>query len=168
LDFTRPVDLHLESVEAATLAREVATLVGPEAAKRNIHVALDAAPATLRIQADPDLLKQAILNVVMNAVEAMKNGGRLGISVRRAGSDCVFLISDEGAGIPPEVREKIFNLYFTTKPKGSGIGLAMTFRVVQLHNGTIDFVSEPGNGTKFWLRVSAQAPDAPAGQERNT
>ena len=67
-------------------------------------------------------------------------------------------VSDQGGGIPPELRDKIFNLYFTTKSKGSGIGLAMTFRVVQLHNGTIDFTSETGVGTTFWLRFPALEP----------
>jgi signal transduction histidine kinase len=62
-------------------------------------------------------------------------------------------IADTGAGIPPELREKIFSLYFTTKQRGSGIGLAMTFRIVQLHDGTIDFTSEPGKGTTFLVRL---------------
>ncbi len=162
LDFTKPVDLHLTDVEAVELAQEVATLVAPEAAKRNTQVVVDSDPAPVELEADRDLLKQAVLNVVMNAVEAMKSGGRLEISVRRSGSDCVFSVADQGAGIPPGARDKIFNLYFTTKDKGSGIGLAMTFRVVQLHNGTIDFASEPGKGTTFWLRLPAREPKAAA------
>jgi hypothetical protein len=68
------------------------------------------------------------------------------------GEEAEIRISDSGAGIPPEKRDKIFQLYFTTKNKGSGIGLAMTFRIVQLHNGKIEFVSEPGKGTTFILR----------------
>jgi len=85
----------------------------------------------------------------------MKNGGRLGIELRQTNGECCLTISDEGVGIPPEIREKIFNLYYSTKGKGSGIGLAMTFRVIQLHNGTIDFTSEPGKGTTFRLRLPA-------------
>jgi signal transduction histidine kinase len=167
LDFTRPMDLHLDAVEAVALAQEVATLVTPEAVKQGIQVTLDSDPAPLVLEADRDLLKQAVLNVVVNAVDAMKHGGRLEISVKRAGPDCVFLVSDQGGGIPPDVKDKIFNLYFTTKDKGSGIGLAMTFRVVQLHNGTIDFVSEPGKGTTFWLRLPAQVPGLSAERETN-
>ena len=161
LDFTKPVDLVLTGVEAVDLAKEIATLVGPEASKRNTEVVVEAEPGAVMLRADRDLLKQALLNVVMNGVEAMQNGGRLRVEVKRAGDECVIGVSDQGGGIPPELRDKIFNLYFTTKSKGSGIGLAMTFRVVQLHNGTIDFTSEPGMGTTFWLRFPALEP-APA------
>jgi hypothetical protein len=68
------------------------------------------------------------------------------------GDDAEIRITDSGPGIPPDVKEKIYDLYFTTKEHGSGIGLAMTFRIVQLHDGTIDFASEPGHGTTFVLR----------------
>ncbi len=161
LDFTRPMDLHLVEVDAASLAREIARLVGPEAAGRGIEIVLDcdnAAP--VHLNADKDLLKQALLNVVMNAVEAMKDGGRLEIGVRRTGAECAIRVTDQGGGIPEAVRDKIFDLYFTTKGKGSGIGLAMTFRVVQLHNGTIDFTSDAGKGTTFWLRLPVQQEDS--------
>ena len=152
LDFTKPVDLVLADVEAGELAREVATLVAPEAAAQHVEIAVASEAGPFRLRADRDLLKQALLNVVGNGLEAMRNGGRLQIGVKRAAGECVVSVADQGSGIPPELRDKIFNLYFTTKGKGSGIGLAMTFRVVQLHNGTIDFASEPGRGTTFWLR----------------
>lgn len=155
LDFTRPVDLRMRDIEMVSLARDVASLVGPSAGRQNVRIELDADPAEIVMHGDRDLLQQAILNVVVNGVESMKSGGRMRIQLRREGDDCCLNISDEGAGIPPEIREKIFNLYFSTKGKGSGIGLAMTFRVVQLHNGTIDFTSEPGKGTTFRLRFPA-------------
>ncbi len=155
LDFTRPVDLKMCDLEMVSLARDVASLVGPSAARQNVRIELDAEPAEILLHGDRDLLQQAVLNVVVNAVEAMKDGGRLGIRLRRESGECCLAISDEGAGIPPEIREKIFNLYFSTKGKGSGIGLAMTFRVLQLHNGTVDFASEPGKGTTFRLRLPA-------------
>ncbi len=155
LDFTRPVDLRLALVDITGLVQEVAALVGPDVRKRGITVAVDAPAEPAHIRADRDLLKQALLNVVMNGVEAMKNGGRLEIGVAHSGDACTIRISDEGGGIPAEVRDKIFNLYFTTKGKGSGIGLAMTFRIVQLHSGTIDFTTEIGKGTTFWLRFAA-------------
>jgi signal transduction histidine kinase len=107
------------------------------------------------MQGDRDLLKQALLNVVTNGVEAMKDGGLLAISVRQARGGWGISVRDQGPGIPPELRDKIYKLYFTTKGKGSGIGLAMTFRVVQLHGGTIDFSSEPGKGTEFRLQFPA-------------
>jgi signal transduction histidine kinase len=161
LDFTKPVELHFDAVEAVELAREIATLMAPEAARRGVELIVEADPAPIDLRADRDLLKQALLNVVVNGVEAMREGGELHLVVRRLAGECVFAIRDGGAGIPAELREKIFNLYFTTKAKGSGIGLAMSFRVVQLHSGTIDFSSETGRGTTFWLRFPlAEAAEA--------
>ncbi|HOL71194.1 MAG TPA: ATP-binding protein [Bryobacteraceae bacterium] len=155
LDFTRPIDLKMAEVEMASLAREVEALVKPSAERQKVRVELDIDPSEVWVHGDRDLLQQAVLNVVVNGVEAMKNGGRLGIELRQTNGECCLTISDEGVGIPPEIREKIFNLYYSTKGKGSGIGLAMTFRVIQLHNGTIDFTSEPGKGTTFRLRLPA-------------
>jgi signal transduction histidine kinase len=155
LDFTRPVDVKMCDLEMTALVRDVVALVGPSAGRQNVRIELDAEPGEISIHGDRDLLQQAILNVIVNGVEAMKSGGGLRIQVRRDGDECCVNIADEGAGIPPEIREKIFNLYFSTKGKGSGIGLAMTFRVVQLHNGTIDFASQPGKGTTFRLRFPA-------------
>lgn len=151
LDFTRPVDLAMRSVDLSALVREVTSLMAPQARLQNvtIDVAVPAAPAIIR--GDPDLLKQAILNVVMNGMEAMKQGGSLEVHLSREDSQCIVRISDQGPGIPPELQAKVFQLYFSTKEKGSGIGLAMTFRAVQLHNGTIDFTSEVGQGTTFRL-----------------
>ncbi|HEX6894873.1 MAG TPA: ATP-binding protein, partial [Bryobacteraceae bacterium] len=93
-----------------------------------------------------------ILNIIKNGLESMTQGGTLTVRTAREGTECRLEIADSGCGIAPEHRDRIFNLYFTTKEKGSGIGLATTFRVVQLHGGTIDFVSEPGKGTTFRLR----------------
>lgn len=166
LDFTRPLDLHPAEVDAAALTREIVRLVGPEATARDIEIVLDCDAAPVLLNADKDLLQQALLNVVINAVEAMRNGGRLEIGVKRVGGECTIRVTDQGGGIPEDVRDKIFNLYFTTKGKGSGIGLAMTFRVVQLHNGTIDFTSDAGKGTTFWLRLPVQHEEKTAGLEK--
>ncbi|HVX67484.1 MAG TPA: ATP-binding protein [Bryobacteraceae bacterium] len=155
LDFTRPVDLRMRDLEMGALVSDVAALVGPAAERQNVRIEVATGNQEIILHGDRDLLQQAILNVVMNGVEAMKNGGALRIHVWREGDECCLNVSDEGIGVPPEIRDKIFNLYFSTKGKGSGIGLAMTFRVVQLHNGTIDFTSEPGKGTTFRLRFPA-------------
>ncbi len=163
LDFNRPLDLSLSEVEAGQMVEEIAALMEPEARKRGIEMTVDTGPARLILRADRDLLKQAVLNVVMNGIDAMGNGGRLRIEAKRVGADCVIEVADQGGGIPPELRDKIFGLYFTTKEKGSGIGLAMAFRAVQLHNGSIDFASEEGKGTSFWLRFPLLESD---GKER--
>jgi PAS domain S-box-containing protein len=151
LSFNKPMELQARPIDLSSIAEEVITLVAVDARRKNIELHTAFAPEAW-INGDSDLLKQAILNVVVNAVEALKDGGRLSVQTERNGEECQVSIADSGQGIPLELQDKIFNLYFTTKEDGSGIGLAMSFRVVQLHSGTIDFVSKPGQGTTFRLR----------------
>jgi signal transduction histidine kinase len=155
LDFTRPVDLEMTPVDLKATIDEVIALVEPAAQTNKVDLRFNAEVLHATVDADRDLLKQAILNIVVNGIEAMAEGGRLDIALSFAASGYLLSISDEGSGVPPEVRDKIFNLYFTTKKEGSGIGLAMTFRVVHLHDATIDFTSEVGQGTTFQLRFPA-------------
>ncbi len=157
LDFTRPVDLKLSNVPVGELLEEVMQLARPQAAAANIRVESRNEAEGVEVRADRDLLKQAILNVVVNAMQAMPQGGDLTLEAQTGEDGVELRVSDTGAGIPPELREKIFRLYFTTKKEGSGIGLAMTFRIVQLHDGTIDFTSEPGKGTTFLMRLPIAA-----------
>jgi signal transduction histidine kinase len=149
LDFNRPVELVLEDVDVGESAAEIVKLIDPEAAQKGIDLSFDRPPESVTVKGDKDLLKQAFLNIAVNAIEAMPEGGRLSIEVEKNRSHCLVGIRDTGPGIPREQREKIFQLYFTTKPRGTGIGLAMTFRAVQLHGGTIEIESECGKGTTF-------------------
>ena len=166
LDFTRPVQLDLKRVDIVDLARQVATLVWPGAERGAVSVELEARVPHAWARVDEDMIKQALINVVNNGVEAMKGGGRLRIGVGIEGDEIVVTVSDQGPGIPAEVRDKIFNLYFTTKAAGSGIGLAMTFRHIQLHNGTIDFTSDPLSGTTFRMRFPADDLETPASERK--
>jgi len=153
LDFTRPVELHAAEVPLDSFVREIVDLAAPQAEAAGIRVSVGADTDAANIRVDVDLMKQAILNVVVNAIQAMPHGGELRIECAVREEEAEIRISDTGVGIPPELRDKIFRLYYTTKPEGSGIGLAMTFRIVQLHDGAIDFTSEPGKGTTFVLRL---------------
>jgi signal transduction histidine kinase len=153
LDFTRPVELHAAEVPLDSFVREIVDLAAPQAEAAGIRVSVGADSDAANIRVDADLMKQAILNVVVNAIQAMPHGGELRIECAVRDEEAEISISDTGVGIPPELRDKIFRLYYTTKPEGSGIGLAMTFRIVQLHDGSIDFTSEPGKGTTFVLRL---------------
>jgi hypothetical protein len=159
LDFNRPVDFKAADVDLVALTRDVTSLVTPQAATQRVTIEYNAEPAECVIRADQDLLKQAIFNVVTNGIEAMKNGGVLRVAVSRTGDSAVLTVQDEGPGIPEADRNRVFHLYYTTKEKGSGIGLATTFKNVQLHNGTIGFTSEIGKGTTFRLEfpLTAQA-----------
>lgn len=151
LNFNKPLEMEVDDVDLAALADEVILFVEPDAHSRGITVDTDIERG-LWIKGDPNLLKQALLNVVVNAVEAMGEGGRLYVRAHSDGVERVLTIRDTGSGISKAIRDRIFDLYFTTKENGTGIGLALTFRMMQLHNGTIDFSSEPGEGTTFYLR----------------
>jgi hypothetical protein len=153
LDFTRPVELNYRVVPLRDVLGEIVDLARPQADAARIRMLVSEDAAGVEVRIDRDLFKQAVLNVVVNAIEVMPQGGDLRIESSPAQDNIEIRISDTGAGIPPELREKIFRLYFTTKQSGSGIGLAMTFRIVQLHDGTIDFSSEPGKGTTFVIRL---------------
>jgi signal transduction histidine kinase len=151
VDFNRPVELRLAEFDLRRLVEDVALLASPEAALHGVTVETQVGREPLPVRADADLIKQALLNVVLNGVQAMNQGGSLHIMAGHHETAATIEVRDEGEGIPPEVRDKIFNLYFTTKKSGSGIGLAMSYRVLQLHNGALDFVTEMGRGTTFRL-----------------
>jgi PAS domain S-box-containing protein len=157
LDFTRPMEVRLEATQLADILREVMEVAQPQMQKANVQVAQLLPIDVPEVYVDRALLKQAVLNLVLNAVEAMPNGGKLHIVLSRRGEMAEISVGDTGKGIPPENKQKIFQLFFTTRPGGSGIGLASTFRIVQLHNGSIDFTSEVGRGTTFRIELPLAA-----------
>ena len=157
LDFTRPIEVKLESTNLGELLSDVMNVAQPQLQKARVTVEESLGTAVPEVWADRDLLKQAVLNLVLNALEAMPNGGQLKLALKRRGELAEISVSDTGKGIPPENQQKIFQLFFTTRPGGSGIGLATTFRIVQLHNGSIDFQSEAGRGTTFRIELPLAA-----------
>jgi signal transduction histidine kinase len=184
VDFSRPVELQLREQDLRLVVGDVLALASEELSTRNITLISRMPDEPLIANVDADLLKQAALNVIQNGAQAMAEGGRLEVvleegwnwgedlsqaewanrsSVDRtalsAPNSAVLRIADEGSGIPEEIRGKIFDLYFTTKSGGSGIGLAMTYRILQLHHGSIDVQSRKGRGTEFRLRIPLAAAD---------
>lgn len=157
LDFTRPMEVRLEPTQLAELLREVLEIAQPQMQKANIQVAQLLPIDVPEVYVDRALLKQAVLNLVLNAGESMTSGGQLRLVLSRRGEMAEIAVGDTGKGIPPENRQKIFQLFFTTRPGGSGIGLASTFRIVQLLNGSIDFTSEVGKGTTFRIELPLAA-----------
>ena len=153
LDFARPVELRPTETDLENLVREVFTLAEPHARRNNVQLVLEPNGALPPVRLDRDLMKQALLNLVLNGCQAMPSGGQLKVSPRLLSHAMEVEIADQGVGIPPEARPKIFSLYFTTKPNGTGVGLAMTYRIIQLHNGSIDFSSEVDRGTTFRLSL---------------
>jgi PAS domain S-box-containing protein len=164
VDFTRPRDLHLEDVDLRKILESVSTLAAPDAARHGVRVVqelpnrdLPNQDDALMVRVDPDLMKQAILNLVLNGVQSMTTGGTLTLKAHRDGDMILAEVMDQGCGIPPEAQEKIFELYFTTKGDkgGSGIGLAQTYQIMQWHYGSVEFDTIVGAGTTFRLRLPA-------------
>jgi signal transduction histidine kinase len=149
LDFTRPPDMHQEETNLKGTLEEVLAVEKPELDKANIKLDARLASNVPNVLVDRLLLKQAIINLIVNAIEAMPKGGQLSVLLNRRDEMAEIQIRDTGRGIAPEHRQRIFQLFFTTRAGGSGIGLASAFRTVQLHNGSIEFESEVGHGTTF-------------------
>jgi signal transduction histidine kinase len=155
VDFSRPVELQLKDQDLRGIVSSVLMLASAELENRNITVVSELPPHPVNARIDADLLKQAVLNVVLNGAQAMSNGGELSVRLSEDARAAVLRIEDHGEGIPHEIRDRIFDLYFTTKREGSGIGLAMTYRILQLHHGQLDVESKLGKGSVFTLRIPA-------------
>jgi signal transduction histidine kinase len=159
LRFTRPEELRLQPVPVAEMIEAILPVVRAEAERHRIDVRVDVPADLPPVSADRVLLQQAFLNLALNACQAMPSGGRLRIAANTRGRGRVEVVfEDSGVGIPPEQLGRIFDLYFTTKDQGSGIGLSMVYRTVQLHDGDIEVQSVPGRGTTFRVTLR-QAKD---------
>lgn len=153
VDFTRPRDLHIEEIDLRRLLEDVSQLAAPDAEQHGVTIERHMPEQKLPIKVDVDLMKQAFLNVVINGVQAMPQGGTLTISARGENGVAVAEIQDQGSGIPKEMHDKVFELYFTTKKEGSGIGLAQTYQILQWHYGSVDFESAETTGTIFRFQI---------------
>ena len=159
VDFSRPVEVKLVECDLRHVVSDVVTLSAAELSTRQVNLTCRLPDWPLMVKVDIDLLKQAVLNVVQNGGQAMPEGGNLRVVLLDEGKSAVIQVEDEGAGIADDLRERIFDLYFTTKKGGSGIGLAMTYRILQLHHGSIDVQSELGRGSVFQLRIPLSSID---------
>ena len=158
LNFTWPVEVHLQPIDLNTIVTQVTALASTEANGRGVTINKQLDPDALVIKGDADLLKQTLLNVIINGCQAMPEGGPLKVATSRdQDGSARITITDRGVGIIDEDQERIFNLYYTTKKGGTGIGLAQAFRAVQLHGGVIRFDSQVGVGTTFEIILPAVA-----------
>ena len=149
MKFSRPEDLKLQPIALSALFGEVIPIVRPEAEKNRVQLGFECDGAT-EVNGDPGMLRQAFLNLALNACQAMPGGGTLQITCEVVrGRRVVITIADTGVGIKPEHLKRIFDLYYTTREGGSGIGLSMVYRTVQMLDGEIEVQSTPGKGTTF-------------------
>jgi signal transduction histidine kinase len=154
LRFMRPQELAFKTLDLNALLGSVTALLEAEWQARGVHFAFELDAGLPPMSADEELLRQAFLNILQNACQAMPHGGTVTIRTEREERDAVRIsIADEGVGIPHEDLEKIFKLYYTTKTEGTGIGLSLVYRIVQMHDGAIEARSEVGRGTTMIVRL---------------
>lgn len=152
LDFMRPAELRRQETHLDQLLDEVVAITRPQMERAGVLSEIRCMPVPA-LHVDQALLKQALLNLVYNAIDAMPKGGRLTLAVEPRNDAVEISVSDTGVGIKPELRARVFQLFFTTRPGGSGIGLASAYKTVRLHEGSIDFASEEGRGTTFRIEL---------------
>jgi signal transduction histidine kinase len=157
-DFSRPMDMHLRVVDLRDVVAAVIELTDEQMKGHNVTVEAEATREPLMVHVDSELMRQALLNLVLNGMQAMEGGGTVRILLRREQHLAVIEVIDKGTGIPEELMPRIFELYFTTKKTGSGIGLATTYRILQMHGGALDVrsstdQSSPEHGSVFAVRL---------------
>ena len=157
-DFSRPMELRLREHDLRQVVGAVIELTAAEMRENGVTAIVKAPSEPVTVRMDAELVRQALLNLMLNGMQAMPRGGRLWVRIRRDHQVAVLEVMDEGDGIPAELLPRIFELYFTTKPKGSGIGLAMTYRILQMHGGAMEVRSNANpiaadRGTTFTLRL---------------
>ncbi len=158
LQFSRLPDADPQPGDLINLVREVVEFIEPEASSRGIQIVTEYETDELQLVFDAQQMRQVLMNIFKNALEAMRRGGILTIRVRDTRSKAIIAVADTGEGIPKEVQEKIFQPFYTTKDMGTGLGLAISQQVIQEHGGHIEFESEPGKGTTFYLHLPKKKP----------
>jgi signal transduction histidine kinase len=153
LRYAGRLEIDRKPVELNQLLEELVDFFSPQAQAQRVQLRLKKSPVLLTANIDPKLIKQALLNLMLNALQAMPRGGEMILSVKPEDDHVCLDVIDTGAGIPADVLPKIFQAYYTTKRGGTGIGLAMTKRIVEEHGGTISLQSEPEKGTDFTITL---------------
>ncbi|MFP4055312.1 MAG: sensor histidine kinase [Candidatus Brocadiia bacterium] len=166
LRYARTQSIEPQACQLNDLIGEILDLVAPQAAQQHVEVRTRLAPDLPPIQADPKLLKQALLNLVINAEQAMPEGGELLVETSPGDHHVQVDVTDTGRGIPDHHRAKIFDVYFSTKKEGSGLGLPTAQRILHLHGGSLDLESEVGKGTRFTARIPIEPPHGDREEQR--
>ena len=153
LEFARPAELKLKKTDMVQLIINSLRIIKHEAAAVNVNIIKKLEIPLPILEIDPDRFTQVLLNLYINAIQAMEDGGELTVKAGTKENDLIVEICDTGRGIPPENKTSIFNPYFTTKKKGTGLGLAIVYKIIENHNGTIHIESINGSGTTFIISI---------------
>jgi signal transduction histidine kinase len=157
LSFAKPNPPVLLPLKPIDVVKRVAEFCDPELGRQNIALKIEDEVPGAVIEGDRDQLYQVMLNLILNAIDAMTDGGRLTIRLFRSGGQLMIAFRDTGPGVPPELQERVFNPFFTTKPNGTGLGLAKAFTILESHRGRIECSSPPGGGATFMLVLPLMA-----------
>jgi len=160
LQLASPSALDVELVQVTRIVTHVCELLRPEAAARAIEIGAEFEPGLPDFMADPVRLTQALLNLVINALQAVERKGRIHVNARLAGECLALSVSDSGPGISPEKLAAIFDPYFTTKPEGSGLGLWIAQQIVTAHGGTLTVQNGPAGGALFTMALPLKTSPA--------
>lgn len=153
LSLARPLDLKREEVRIDSLLQELALLAGGEAQNSRVSIEVATPPDLPPVQLDRNHFKQLLLNLVLNGIQAMPDGGTLTLKAEAARGNLILTVSDTGGGIKPEIRSRIFEPYFTTKSNGSGLGLVIAQRIAEAHGGSLAVESAVGKGSRFHVSI---------------
>lgn len=162
LNFAKPTEIHRQRISCKELVQGSLRLVEKDATQQAVSIKSLVDPEDLQLEVDPDRFSQLLLNLYLNAIHSMREGGLLEVSARRVNGDTVIRVSDSGMGISPEHLPHVFDPYFTTKPQGVGLGLANVHKFVEAHGGEIEVESTPDKGTQFTIRLRS------TGQEKSS
>jgi signal transduction histidine kinase len=160
LAFARPLRLEPRSVKVDELFDGALLLAGPDLARQQVRVARGTAAAALRVRADVDLLRQVLVGLLANAVEAVGRDGEVTLDARPLGDAVEIEVADSGPGVPRELQVRIFEPFFTTRARGTGLGLPIARQIVEAHGGRLDVGDRRGGGARFTVRLPAVASAA--------
>ncbi|WP_224242616.1 sensor histidine kinase [Hyalangium gracile] len=158
LQFARPRDFRPEPVEVEPLLRRVVDLLGGQAEARKVKLEVAGPVSVARVPGEEERLRQVLINLALNALDATPAGGEVRISAGEEARGVWVMVDDTGPGVPPAVRDRIFEPFFTTKAQGSGLGLSIVHSIVTQHGGTLEVGDAPGGGARFVLRLPKATP----------
>ncbi len=164
LSLTGPYQMQCKETDINSIVTDLVEFFRPQAQEHRIDMQVALAKGALSGCVDETLLRQALLNIMINAQQAMPDGGVLHISTEECGDEVVVTVSDTGVGIAKEDCERILRPFFSTGAGGSGLGLSITQRIINEHGGTLSFQSEPGEGTTFTIRLPCRMAGLPRGE----
>lgn len=153
IDFAKPVELQCTWYKAKDLLEEISTMHGPTLEASNIELSTLFEGEPPQLWCDVDRLRQALLNLLQNAVEAIEGPGAIELKIKNYSTGTSIYVRDSGEGMPAEVRHQVFQLFFTSKPGGTGLGLPIVRSIVEAHGGQIDVRSRVGEGTTFVIHI---------------